>query len=300
MSGQNNGINLPVDINSDGFAVAGGTTARKLTVSGGDINMVGGGGATVTFPTSTSTLATTSLVETLTNKTLTGALGTSPKLNEPGFMFSTDYPASSTTQANAGGKFVNTTTGTGSATYTAAGLTLSTGASSGGAQRNLWTFQNDDTGTLPIFTGQPKIGLSIYLNSAGTLTGSWYGGLGNITVAGTGHTFTGAHIGFKITTSGGVTSLFGTMANGTTESATTALTTLIQNDALLLRAIVNSGGDVDVYYNKNFSGWSGAMNIPNTNSPSAVTDSPYIQQSVSNNSTANTFSIITTQATISY
>lgn len=73
-----NSVNLDITNNADGFDVSGGTTSRKLTVSGGDIAMVGSGSATITFPSSTATLATIALSETLTNKTLTG-----PLLNNP-------------------------------------------------------------------------------------------------------------------------------------------------------------------------------------------------------------------------
>lgn len=73
-----NSVNLDITNNADGFDVSGGTTSRKLTVSGGDIAMTGSGSAVITFPSSTSTLATLDLSETFTNKTLT-----SPTLNTP-------------------------------------------------------------------------------------------------------------------------------------------------------------------------------------------------------------------------
>jgi hypothetical protein len=261
------------DNNSDGFDVAGGTTSRQLKVSGGNVAIVGGGSATTTFPASTGTLALTSQIPNL----------------EPFFVFSTDYPVT--------GKFVNTSVSTGTATYTAAGLTLSTGATASSSQRNLYTFLNDGN-TWPIFANNPKIGLALYLSSAATLTGQWYGGLGNITVNGAGHTFTGAHIGFKITTSGGVTSLYGTVADGTTESATAALTTLVAGDQIILRAIVTASSNVAFYFNKNFTGWSAATNLT-SNIPTTNT-SPYIQQSVSNTATANSFVIISTGASVTY
>jgi len=52
----NNSINLKVTNNADGFDVAGGTTTRKLTVSGGDVAIAGSGAAVITFPATTSTL----------------------------------------------------------------------------------------------------------------------------------------------------------------------------------------------------------------------------------------------------
>ena len=59
---------------ADGFVLGGGTTARTLTVTGGNATITGSGSAVITFPASTSTLATLALSETLTNKTITALL----------------------------------------------------------------------------------------------------------------------------------------------------------------------------------------------------------------------------------
>lgn len=215
---------------------------------------------------------------------------TNIKPAEPTVKFVTDYPAT--------GKFANTTIGTGTATYTAAGLTLSTGATATSSQRNLFTFMNDGA-TYNLFRGEPRLEMALYLNSAATITGQWYGGLGNITVAGAGHTFTGSHVGFKLVGNGTTTTLSATIANGTTETAT-ALCTVVQNDVLLLKAVTNVDNTVSFYYNKNFTGWSIATTLAVTNSPINQSTSPYIQQSVSNVSTANTFSVISTLASVAY
>ena len=63
---------------ADGFVLGGGSTARTLTVSGGNVNLVGAGSAAITTPSSASTLATLALAETLTNKTLTMATTSVP------------------------------------------------------------------------------------------------------------------------------------------------------------------------------------------------------------------------------
>lgn len=57
MATQNSG-NQKFTNNADGFDIAGGTTARKLTLSGADVSVVGSGTAVITFPSTTSTLAT--------------------------------------------------------------------------------------------------------------------------------------------------------------------------------------------------------------------------------------------------
>ena len=51
---------------ADGFSLGGGTTPRKIKVSGGDVEVVGTGTAVVTFPSATSTLQTLDLNETVT------------------------------------------------------------------------------------------------------------------------------------------------------------------------------------------------------------------------------------------
>lgn len=62
----NNSVNLKVTNNADGYDIAGGTTARKLTHSGADITMVGSGAATHTFPATSSTLARIDAGQTFT------------------------------------------------------------------------------------------------------------------------------------------------------------------------------------------------------------------------------------------
>ncbi len=67
----NNSINAPVVVHADGFSIAGGTTnKRTFDVSGANVTVVGSGSATITFPSSSATLATLALSENLTNKTL--------------------------------------------------------------------------------------------------------------------------------------------------------------------------------------------------------------------------------------
>lgn len=108
----------------------------------------------------------------------------------------------------------------------------------------------------------------IYFTGLDTSTGSAYVGLGQVDVDGTRHLFTDNHIGFKITTSGGVSTLSATQANGTTESAT-ALTTLVATDVVEVILVVNSTTSVDYYYRLNgaaslSSATNISANMPNT------------------------------------
>ncbi len=69
-----NSSNQDYTNNADGWDLTGGTTPRKLTVSGGDVSIAGSGSAVITFPASTATLATLALTETLSNKSFSTAL----------------------------------------------------------------------------------------------------------------------------------------------------------------------------------------------------------------------------------
>lgn len=51
-----NATNTTITNNADGFDMAGGSTARKLTVTGADITLTGSGSNTYTFPSETDTL----------------------------------------------------------------------------------------------------------------------------------------------------------------------------------------------------------------------------------------------------
>ncbi len=73
---KNNAANQDFTNNADGWDLSGGTTPRKLTLSGGDVSISGSGSAVFSFPASTSTLATLALTETFTNKDISNANNT--------------------------------------------------------------------------------------------------------------------------------------------------------------------------------------------------------------------------------
>lgn len=75
---KNSAVNLDITNNADGFDISGGTTKRKLTLSGADIELTGSGTNTYTYPSTTDTLVGRASTDTLTNKTLT-----SPTINTP-------------------------------------------------------------------------------------------------------------------------------------------------------------------------------------------------------------------------
>ena len=72
---KNNSSNQDYTNNSDGFDLTGGSTKRKLTVTGGDITMNGSGSNTFTFPSSSQTLVGRTSTDTLTGKTIVNGSG---------------------------------------------------------------------------------------------------------------------------------------------------------------------------------------------------------------------------------
>jgi hypothetical protein len=72
----NNSNNNQYDNNSDGFDLSGGTTKRKLTVTGADITLTGSGTNVYTMPATTDTLVGKATTDTLTNKSIDATTNT--------------------------------------------------------------------------------------------------------------------------------------------------------------------------------------------------------------------------------
>jgi hypothetical protein len=56
-------VNLDITNNVDGFDISGGTTVRKLGITGGDVTIAGLGSAVITFPTTSTTIAGLSITQ---------------------------------------------------------------------------------------------------------------------------------------------------------------------------------------------------------------------------------------------
>lgn len=73
-----NASNQDFTNSSDGFILGGGTTERKLTLTGGDVTLTGSGSAVISLPGSSDTLVGRATTDTLTNKDLSSSTNTFP------------------------------------------------------------------------------------------------------------------------------------------------------------------------------------------------------------------------------
>jgi len=155
------------------------------------------------------------------------------------------------------GRFGQAVLGSGVVSFSSDGLIIDAAAAAASSARATWSIE----GKLGIALGSPTFSCGIGLKNKGTDCDSFFG-LGNITVATAGITYTDLHIGFKITwASSGAASLYATQADGSTETASGALTTIAANDFLDLILVVNSTTSVDYYWRKNGGSLSSATNL---------------------------------------
>lgn len=197
-------------------------------------------------------------------------------------------------------RFSNTAGGLGSNASDVTGLHLNTGANAGGyASSNI-----DLSPAFTLFTGRPVFSCKLWMGTIvnNTVLSSFFG-LGLVSVAGTGHTYTDDHMGFKITKSAGAGTtciLYATQTNSAGVETSFKLTNIAQDDDVdLIMAINNDNIDpsittlsnrsVTYYYRINGGLLSSGLTVANTLTASPVNGS--CQFSISNNSTAQTVEI---------
>lgn len=148
-----------------------------------------------------------------------------------------------------GGRIQQNLGGTGASfTFGSSGMILNTGLTAPAYCRGDWAV-NDGSGNANLFRGSPTFRAAFTMQAVPTV-GSLFMGIGTITVATTGHTFTSAHIGWKIVVTGSTAYLSCTHADGTTEQ-TQSLTPIAVNDHVEVIAIVNGTESVTYYYRIN-------------------------------------------------
>lgn len=191
-------VNLDITNNSDGFSISGGTIGRTFGISGGDVTLVGSGAATLTFPTTSTTIAGLGIGQTFTalqtfNAGITTANITTGTTLGSGSNVMT-FPSSTTTLAGLG--IAQTFTGlnqfnagisaTSGSTFTAATVYITNST----ANIDPLFVQHSSTGALKVATtGQARSGFiklgnsttptfNTFIGSAdGTLT--FYNGISN-------------------------------------------------------------------------------------------------------------------------
>lgn len=189
------------------------------------------------------------------------------------------------------GRFEATAVNTGTATFGTTGVTIASGTTSASSESLYWPIGNGTNANAQIQLGSPVFACKLLMNSlvAASGAGSSFFGIGIPTVAGAGHTYTVRHIGFKILKAAGVVSLYATQADGTTENASSALTTLVDDEEIDLLFKVNGTTSVDYYFRENNGSLSAATNLTSNLPTSGLSARGAF--SISNNSTAFDFNI---------
>jgi len=127
-------------------------------------------------------------------------------------------------------RFQGAVGGSGSQGVGISGIDLNTESTGASYSRLYWRMGNNNS--IKLFSNTPRFTVSFIPDDIelGTGTGHFFAGIGEITVAGTGITFTGSHIGFKVVKSAGVMTLYATQSDGTEE--TVSLGAIDQDDVI--------------------------------------------------------------------
>jgi len=171
------------------------------------------------------------------------------------------------------GRFTKTLVNSGTVTFDANGAAIATSATSASSAKMtaVWNW----SGSLSL-AGSPSMSYSWAVTALGATQQAHFG-LGEITLSGTGATYTVKHVGFKVVNS----ALAATQADGTTENASATLATLVADDKFELIFKVNDTTSVDYYTREGAGALSSATNLT-TNMPA---NTQYPQMGVSNVST---------------
>lgn len=156
------------------------------------------------------------------------------------------------------GRFNPALINTGTNAFGLSGLIQATGATGASSVSNDWFINGRGS---DIFDDSPIFSAYFILSALGT-DFQTFGGLGQPTVAGAGITYTVKLVGWKVVrASSGSANFHATQADGTTENASAALTTLTTDDNLDLIVKINGTTSADYYYRKNGSALSAATNL---------------------------------------
>lgn len=245
--------------------------ATNLTGTATALN-IGGNAATATLATTatganalysaTTTVNVNAATAPTTGQVLTATGGTAATWQTPAATVTPTVKMDTIYENSGRFSVASTGGGGGGSAFTGDGYAMSTSATISSSINISHTISFGSKSEL----GSPIFTTHVNLTSIGTDVQSFIG-IGAPTVSGAGITYTDKHIGFKITrASSGTINLFGTQADGTTENATAALTTVAATDDLDLFFKVNASASVDYYWRKNGGALSAATNLT-TNIP---------------------------------
>lgn len=209
-------VNLDITNNADGFSIAGGSTSRTLGVSGADITLVGSGTATLTFPTTSTTIAGLGITQEFTalQSFSAGISATSGTTFSAATVYITNSAAVDPLFVQHASANALKIASTGQARSGAIRLANSTTPSQN-------TFISQTDGTLTIYNGFSSTGSNMLnintttLNVSPTISGATFSGLirssSGISASGgiTGGTYMSAEGGYRIT-SNAIKTLTGT------------------------------------------------------------------------------------------
>ena len=196
-----------------------------------------------------------------------------------------------------GGRYSENTADSGTITQDTNGLFLTTSATANGrADIGLVLGR---TGSMLMFKGNPTFTARIGLDTLGTTDDpEFFCGAGGITNNSGGMVFTPAHFGFVIVRESAAWNLYGSQADGTTESRTSVLTTVTDNDSLDLVAILTDDTEVNYYWSLEGSALSSATTLATNEPASSNTDQRKFQAAVNN--AGQTSSLVVSLTSMSY
>lgn len=267
-------------LQTDG-AVNASTTWASLSSVGAAVTKVDDTNVTMSLTAGSSTAAITAYSMTLgwTGTLAPARGGTGVVTGRP--YFSTLFEQGSATTL----RYTISTAGGGGVTFGIFGADVASGGAVGGSGKITFT---GNVG-FNAFARNPNWYCSFSLKTLNQ-KGTFYIGMGDVTVAATGHTYTDNHIGFKIIdpASNGNFFLYATQADGATENASAALTAIAANDGVELYITENPAGGFDYRYCLNSGTLSSATNLGTTNLPTpGGANATWVQVSCSNNNNAN-------------
>lgn len=161
--------------------------------------------------------------------------------------------------------------GSASESITADGLQIDTGGTNDSYLQYRISL-GGGSGFAKLFDNSPEYSATMMLSQING-TGEYFIGIGEPTMnpGATGLTWTDKHMGFKIGVSGGVATLYATQANGTTQTISSALTTIAVNEPFEFTLKANGSSSVNYYWRLNGGSLSSATNL-STNVPTGNTE----------------------------